>query len=118
MTQKGKEAYLMMAIMLNGTLCGCMYHGIYSVYPLYAKEQFGDQIMVKDVSIALSSFFLATVFLSPFYVWLFPIVGRRRSIVFGMTLMMLCNIGLANLTMIPKDDPRKFKWLTFLLRFF
>ena len=104
--------------MFSLVVCGTMYFNVMSFLPLYIADNFGEGLISATmVSICMSMFEVAGIICSPISPFIIGTLGKKRSLIMGMTLEFVSTTGLGLLEKIDTNQWQRFYFLTFVCRF-
>ena len=117
LTESEKKT-LVNTLLFSMLCCGTVYLNVMSFFPLYVKENFGeDKISSTMVSVAMSSFELAGIITAPINAGLISKIGRKTAIVIGFMIISLSTFSLGALSWIETTEYRTFFYAAMATRF-
>jgi MFS family permease len=103
--------------MQSTIICGTLYLNISSFYPLYVERTFGlDTINSTMIAVAIAMFEFGGFVSNPIHAHTISKVGRKNSILIGLTILVLANTALGMLSYIPADNWVLFYVLSIVVR--
>ena len=92
---------MLIAVLISNMICGTMILNIASFYPLYVEQIYGLNISSFMVGLALGAFQVAGILCTPIHAVTISKMGRKNSIVFGFTLILMANTALGAVSLLP-----------------
>ena len=117
LTEQEKKT-LINTLLFSMLCCGTVYLNVMSFFPLYVKDNFGeDKISSTMVSVAMSSFEFAGIITAPINASLISKIGRKTSIVIGFVIISFATFSLGALSWIETTEWRTFFYAAMATRF-
>ena len=81
-----------------------MLFNVPSFYPLYVEQHFGKHVSSAMSGVALGCFQIAGTIFTPVHSITISKMGRKNSILFGTTLILVTNTAFGALSLLPDID--------------
>ena len=118
-TLSASEKKILLSLLLFSVTCsGTIDLNVMSFFPLYVKQNFGeDKISTSMVSVCMTSFELAGILTSRGNASMISKMGRKNSLIIGFIIIFLSTMSLGMISLIETTEWRTFYFAAMASRF-